>query len=385
MKISEEVLKEKDYCISLRRHFHKYPELSLQEYKTAKKIEEELDKLSIKHERVGETGVVGYLYGKKKGKTIGIRADMDALAIEEKTNKEYASLHQGVMHACGHDSHTAALLLVGKLLKDYDFDGEIRLFFQQSEENGQGARQFVQKGLCKDLDRVVAYHAVSDLPIGTVSITPGPQMASCDYFKIEVKGKAAHVSTPHLGIDALSIACQIVTALKGIVSTTINPLDTVIIGVGKMESGTAYNIVADSAIIEGTTRTFSNKTRLQVNGLIKSIANNIASSYGANCHTTIINYANPLINDEDVCRELLLASSKYATRTITDYQRKLGADDFADFLEACKGCYIQVGSSNDIDQQTSSAHHNELFDIDERSMLLAASIIIDYVKDYLKN
>lgn len=210
MKISEEVLKEKDYCISLRRHFHKYPELSLQEYKTAKKIEEELDKLSIKHERVGETGVVGYLYGKKKGKTIGIRADMDALAIEEKTNKEYASLHQGIMHACGHDSHTAALLLVGKLLKDYDFDGEIRLFFQQSEENGQGARQFVQKGLCKDLDRVIAYHAVSDLPIGTVSITPGPQMASCDYFKIEVKGKAAHVSTPHLGIDALSICLCVI-------------------------------------------------------------------------------------------------------------------------------------------------------------------------------
>ena len=257
MGIKPYIEKERDYLIGLRRYFHTHPEPSLEEYGTAKRIEEELDQTGIPHRRVGETGIYAWIDGEKgDGRTIALRADTDALRMQDlKEGVPYRSQNEGVCHACGHDAHTAMLLTAAKVLweKRQEFAGHIRLFFQQAEEIGAGARIFVQEGLMEGVDRVYGSHVASRMPAGVISLTPGPNNASCDYFRIRVTGKGAHVSTPHLGVDALYIASQIVVNLQSIVARQTDPLDTVVVGIGKLTAGTAYNIVAEHAEIEGTT------------------------------------------------------------------------------------------------------------------------------------
>lgn len=389
MNIDDQVAARKDYCITLRRHFHQHPEPSSEEYETAERIEKELDKLGIAHQRVGKTGVAAVIAGRKgPGKTLIIRADTDALRIQDlKTECSYQSKKPGLMHACGHDAHTASLLTTASVLKELEdqFAGEVRLFFQQSEENGQGARQFVQAGLLNGADRVIGYHGNSELPLGTVSCTPGPNNASCDYFKITVRGKSAHVSQPHRSVDALVIASQIVVSLQTIVARNTSPLDTVVVGVGVLKAGTTYNIVANEAVLEGTTRCFSQTTREKTNGLVTSLAQDLARAYGAEAEVQFENFANPLINDETAAAELAQAAAQIvgADHVIRNAEKRLGADDFADYLQQVPGCYMFVGTRNDTDTHTASAHHHGLFDIDERSMLIASSIFVHYTLDYL--
>lgn len=384
MKLLPEIIELKDYCVELRRYFHLNPELSLKEFNTSKKIIEELEKLNIEYIKVGETGVCGFIKGEKPGKTIVLRADIDALPINELNECDYKSKIENVMHACGHDGHTASLLLTAAILKNLKFDGEIRLFFQQAEEIGQGARQFIKAGLLENVDEIIAYHGWSDYPIGTVSSTKGPVMASCDYFKIEIEGKSAHVSTPQQGIDALYIASRIVCDIQSIVARNIDPLDSVIIGIGKLNSGTAYNVVSPYSSIEGTTRAFSKATREKIKQMIIDIANNDSKPYGAKCSVTFKEYADPLINDDEVTDKLAKIAGKYADNVVNNSPKRLGADDFADYLNIIKGTYMFVGTKNDTNMSTHSPHHNEYFDIDEQSMLLASSILVDYTREFFK-
>ena len=386
MKLSENVLKYQDECIETRRWFHEHPEPSLYEFNTALKIEEELDKIGLKHERVGETGVYAEIKGKKgSGKVLAIRADIDALRIQDLKDCSYRSKSDGLMHACGHDGHTASLLTTAKVLNERsdEFAGEIRLFFQQSEENGQGARQFVKAGLMKGVDRVIGYHGSSDLDIGTISCTPGPNNASCDYFKITVKGKSAHVSQPDKSVDALMIASQIVVNLQNIVARHTSPLDTVVVGVGVLRAGTTYNIVANEAVLEGTTRTFTKESREKTNGLVTSLAQDIAKMYGAEAEVHFESYANPLINHEGVTKELEQHAALFASEIITNQEKRLGADDFADYLQEVPGSYMFVGTRNASDPNTASAHHHGSYDLDERSMLLASSVFESYALWFL--
>ena len=386
MKLSENVVKHQDECIELRRWFHKHPEPSLYEFNTALKIEEELDKIGIEHQRVGDTGVYACIKGKKgAGKVLVIRADTDALRIQDLKECEYRSQSDGLMHACGHDGHTASLITTAKILKqrENEFAGEVRLFFQQSEENGQGARQFVKAGLMKGADRVIGYHGSSDLDIGTISCTPGPNNASCDFFRITVKGKSAHVSQPHKSIDAVMVASQIVVNLQNIVARHTSPLDTVVVGVGVLRAGTTYNIVANEAILEGTTRTFTAESREKTNGLVTSIAQDIARTYGAEAEVYFENFANPLINHAGVTKELEKHAELFADEIITNQEKRLGADDFADYLQECEGCYMFVGTRNAHDPNTASAHHHGSYDLDERSMLLASSVFESYALWFL--
>ena len=386
MKLSEHVNKFQDECIELRRWFHMHPEPSLHEFNTALKIEEELDKIGLEHQRVGETGVYACIKGRKgPGKILVIRADTDALRIQDLKDCDYRSKSDGLMHACGHDGHTASLLTTAKVLKqrENEFFGEVRLFFQQSEENGQGARQFVKAGLMKGADRVIGYHGSSDLDIGTISCTPGPNNASCDFFRITVKGKSAHVSQPHKSIDAVMVASQIVVNLQSIVARHTSPLDTVVVGVGVLKAGTTYNIVANEAILEGTTRTFTAESRKKTNGLVTSSAQDIAKTYGAEANVHFENYANPLINHAGATKELEKHASLFADEIITNQEKRLGADDFADYLQECAGCYMFVGTRNASNPNTASAHHHGLYDLDERSMLLASSVFESYALWYL--
>ena len=252
--LREECQQLRDELIALRREFHRAPELGLHEYHTAARIERELDRCGIPHERVGETAVVGHLTGNGNGSgLVVLRADIDALPIQETNDVPYRSQTPGMMHACGHDAHTTCLLGAAKVLSAHraDFGGEVRFLFQPAEEIGQGARPLIAAGMLDGAQRVFGLHTASDLPAGTVGVKPGANNAGVDHFIIRIHGKSAHVSTPQLGVDALYIASELVVALQSIVTRMTSPVEPVLIGVGKLNAGTAYNAVAEYAELEG--------------------------------------------------------------------------------------------------------------------------------------
>lgn len=384
--LKDYVLKENDYIVGLRRFFHTFPERSLQEYKTAEKIIQELEKLDIEYERVGATGVAGYINKGKHDRKIALRADIDALPVLEKNEVSYKSQNEGCMHACGHDSHAASLLGAAKILKskENELDCEVRLFFQQAEEIGQGAREFIKKGLLEGVEVILGCHVNPQIPVGTVALVKGPIGASCDYFKITVQGKSAHVSTPHLGIDALYTASQIVVALQSIVSRQTNPIDTVVVGTGVIKGGTGYNIIAGEAVLEGTTRTFTRERREQTNSAVINIAKSVAETYGASADVFFESYSAPLINDAAATDMAITVAKGFAENIVTDFPKSLGADDFADFGEHIPAIYARVGTRNDNNPATAKPLHNDLFDIDEAGMLYAANLYVDFVLSKVK-
>ena len=388
MNINDYVIKERDYITSLRREFHKHPEVGLKEYETAKRIEDELDKLNIPHKRIGETGVLGIIKGgNSSNKVIAIRADIDGLKVPDDKDVEYKSQNDGYHHACGHDAHTASLLGTAKILKEREkeLNGEVRLFFQQAEEIGQGAKIFIKEGALDGVEEIIGAHVSSHLDVGKVSVTSGPISASCDYFKIVVKGRGGHVSTPHLSIDALYVASQIVVNLQSIVSRQTDPVDTVVVGVGVISGGTIYNAVAEEVVLEGTTRTFTLESRERTNKNVEKIAKNIGEIYGAEVTVEFKDYASPLINDERITKEVEVIANSILGKenVITNYPKSLGADDFAEFLLEVPGTYINVGTRNSCNSNTSVEHHNHLFDIDEEGLLITTNIEVDYVLNKL--
>lgn len=387
MKIKDNVLKIEEYVVDLRRYFHAHPEASLMEYNTAKKIEEELDKLKIPHERVGETGIVGYIGGIKPGKTIALRADIDALELQQTNNVDYKSLTDGLMHACGHDAHTASLLGAAKILKEkeQEIKGKIKLFFQQAEEIGQGARIFVSQGHLKDVDNVLGIHVSPDLDTGQISVRPGPVAASCDYFKATIIGKSGHVGTPHKGVDALYIACQAVVNLQAIVTKQTNPVDPVVVGVGVLNSGTRYNNIAKDAVLEGTFRTFSQETRNRTQESIETIFKLTAESNKGKANIEFRSYSSPVINDKDSALFATQIASKLLgeENVIRDQEKALGADDFAELQAEVPGVYVNIGTRNPLDDGTSFSNHHGNFNIDEKALLILTSFYVDYTLGYL--
>ena len=383
MTLEQDITAQKDYITALRRHFHAHPEISLKEFETARRIEKELDAIGVAHERVGETGVFAKILGKAAGPghIVALRADIDALGMQDLKSCEYASKNDGVCHACGHDAHAATLLGAARVLKQHenDFSGEIRLFFQQAEEIGQGARQFVAAGHLKGVKRIFGAHVASYLPVGKITVTPGPINASCDFFRITIKGRGAHVSKPHLGIDALYVASQTVVALQSIVSRSTNPLDTVVVGIGKAWAGTQYNIVAEDAVLEGTTRTFTPESREKTNTRVSKIAQDTAEMLGAQADVFFDAYSSPLINDETAAREIQnVARGIFGEDgVITNQPKSLGAEDFADYLAHAKGCFVQVGTQSS-KPGTECAHHNGHFDVDENGLVLSCSLYVKY-------
>lgn len=389
MALKDYVLEQKEYLTSMRQYFHAHPEVSLQEYHTCERIEKELDLAGIPHRRVGETGVYAWIDGKKEtadqkkaSRIMVLRADIDALAMEDLKTVPYHSENPGVCHACGHDAHAATLLTAARILKskEAEFSGQIRLFFQQAEEIGAGARLFVQDGLLDGVARVFGAHVSSRLESGKIALTAGPQNASCDYFKIKVTGRGAHVSTPHLGIDAAYVASQIVVNLQSIVARSTNPLETVVVGVGVVRAGTQYNIVAEHAEIEGTTRSFLPEVREFTNRRVREIAEQTARMYGAEAEVEFKDFAAPLINDVQAVKEVTAVTEQLICREqiVSDHEKALGADDFADYLAVTRGMYAFVGTHSEKKPGSGVAHHHGLFDLDEEALLLSCNVYVDY-------
>ena len=388
MAIHPLIEQDKDYIISLRRWFHRHPELSMKEFETAKRIEEELNAIGIPTFRVGATGVLGVLKGRKgPGRRVVLRADTDALPIQDEKTVPYASQCPGVMHACGHDAHTAALLGAARALKKLEdsLSGEIGFVFQPGEEYGKGAVLFLQDGALEGADRSFGVHMQSNLPVGQVAMNLGAENASVDHFTIRIHGRSAHVSTPELGADALYAAAQIVTALQGLVGRLKSPTDPALIGVGVLRAGEGYNIVAREAVIEGTVRCFSEETRAMINGKIADTARGVAALYNTTAEIETESFTRALINDARVYAETAPLVEKVVGRgNLVVKELSLGGDDMAEIMAVVPGVYAFVGSGSKAVPGSRLAHHTPGFDIDERCLTIAASLYVESALFWLK-
>lgn len=378
----------KNYLIETRREFHQNPELSLKEFRTATRIEEELTKFGIKHSRVGETGVLGILKGDKPSdKVLLLRADIDALPINEVGAVEYISKNPGVMHACGHDAHTTCLLAAAKILseKKSEIAGEVRFVFQPAEEIGKGTQPFIEANVLEGVDRVFGLHCAPDLPLGTVGLTPKLNNAAVDHFTISVKGVSSHVSLPHKGVDALYVASEIVVAVQALRTRLNSPLEPMIIGIGKFNAGTTYNALAANAVLEGTTRTISKESRAKIKTEINRCVKNIAEIYGATATVEWEGFTGPVINDPEVCEEVaVLVDETFGKgHVVKDREVSLGGDNFADFIEEKKGAYAYLGTSSNTKPCTKLPLHSDSFDLDEEAMLKGTWLHVAYALWFL--
>ena len=383
--IKELAREYRDYVISLRRHFHQYPELSLEEFETSKKIKEELEKMGIEYVSAGETGVIADIKGSKPGKTIALRADMDALPVEELTECDFKSKIDGNMHACGHDSHMAMLLGAAKILNGMrdQINGTVRLIFQPAEENAKGAPAMIRDGAIDGVDSIFAIHIWAQIPVGKVSLEAGPRMASTDLFYIDVKGKGGHGSQPENCIDAVVASSAIVMNLQTLVSRETRPHNPLVLSIGLLHSGTRLNVIAEEGRMEGTTRCFDPELRKQLPIKMERIIKNTAEAFGATA-TLEYDFAGSAVVNDERCSEIGQASVEKILGKDGNYQfeKVTGGEDFCFYLEQIPGALAFVGCKND-EKQCCYAHHNGRFAIDEDSLEIGTALYAQYAIDFL--
>ena len=376
-----------DYVRALRRDFHQHPEIAFQEHRTSDRIEEELRKLDIDCFRVSETGVIGILHGNQPGKAeIALRADIDALPMSEDNVVGYRSLEPGRMHACGHDVHTAALLGAAKLLaaRRHELSGTVRFLFQPAEEIGAGAKRFCREDAREKTlgraQRVFGIHTAPDLHTGVLGVKPGINNASVDHFTIRIRGKASHVCKPNEGVDALYIGSQIVVAVQALVTRMSSPVEPVIIGIGKFTAGDSYNIVAEEAVLEGTTRNISAENRKRINALVTKAAESTAALYGGTVETLWEDFALPLVNPPETTREVqdVLAELVGREQICTDRELYLSGDDFSDYQAEIPGVYVYLGTGNPAVPGTENAYHTSHFNVDEAAIPVGSAAYAAY-------
>ncbi len=386
MNVLDEAFEIKEYMVEQRNYFHSHPELGLQEFNTCNRIEEELAKSGINSRRVAGTNIIAEIDSGKPGKTLFIRADIDALPIKEENNVPYKSQNEGIMHACGHDGHAAYLLGTAKLIKKHtaDFNGKVILCFQAAEEIGKGARDVLAAGILDEVDRIFGIHFQAGLDVGKYGIKTGADMASCDRFKIQIHGKAAHITTPQNGADSVFVGALIATQLQTVVSRLVSPVEGGLIGIGSFHSGTTYNIIPAEAVLEGTIRAFSPANRKKLADAVKKITMDVAQTYGATADVDIEDICDPCTNPAETAAEVVESAKKIvgAQNVLTAIDKRFGSDNFADFMRKAPGTYVHVGSSDS--DATRFPHHNGHFDLVQNSLPYAAALALQYVLDYLK-
>jgi len=386
--IKQRVKELEPKLIEMRRHFHQHPEIGFQEHKTAQFVSKVLTELQIEHKTgIAETGIVAVIKGGKPGKTIALRADMDALTLTEKTGLPYASVHEGVMHACGHDAHTASLLGAAMVLGEIrqELPGTIKLIFQPAEEGPGGAKPMIEQGALDDVDAIVGAHVWQDMPVGKLAVRYGPAMACLDSIDIAIIGKGCHGAAPHQGVDAVAVACQVVNALQTIASREINPVKPVVVSIGMINGGYAYNIIADEINMKGTVRAIDPELRQSLPERIERVIAGVTSSMRADYRFSYHFGYPPLINNIEITEhvETTLKRIWGPDQVSQRPDPSMGGEDMAYYLEKVPGTFIYVGSSN-AEQGLTSPGHSSTFAIDEAAIaIMAASMTIAAI-DLLK-
>lgn len=385
INIKKEIQKISEHIYSYRRDFHQYPELSFQEYRTAETISKHLESFGIEHRtEVGKTGVVGEIvFG--DGPTIALRADMDALPIQEVGDLKYKSKNEGVMHACGHDGHMAILLgAANALSKNKKLKkGKVRFIFQPAEEGAGGARYMIKDGCLDQVDEIYGLHLWNYQPVGEIGVKNGPIMAAADMFDIIIKGKGGHGATPQGTVDAIVVASNLITMLQTIVSRNTNPLDNTVVTIGEINGGQNFNVIADEVRLTGTTRAYTENNRNMIKKRMQDIIDGVSKSFGAEIVLKYKEGYPPTVNHEDPTKLILEASSMVVGKGAGYPYLSMGGEDFSYYLQKVPGCFFFVGSAPDKNNILSTPHHCSHFDIDERSLLIGASVYVNLIDNIL--
>ena len=383
IKIREEIKNIKDEIYTIRRHFHRYPELSFKEFNTAETISQHLDKFGIVHKKgVGKTGIVGEInFG--PGPIIALRADMDALPIQEENNLDYKSLNDGVMHACGHDGHMAILLGAANALSKNSKlkKGTVRFIFQPAEEGLGGAKYMIEDGCLDKVDEIYGLHLWNYQLYGEVGIKDGPVMASADLFDIEVSGKGGHGATPQGTIDAIVVASNLVTMLQTIVSRNTNPLESTVLSIGKIKGGHNFNIISDKVHMSGTTRAYTEENRTMIKQRMKEVIEGVSKSFGADIKLNYKDGYPPTVNHSSQVEKVLEAASSVVASGAKNPYLSMGGEDFSYYLQNKPGCFFFVGSAPNENEILSTPHHCSHFNIDERALLIGASVYLNLIEN----
>jgi amidohydrolase len=384
-----------DYTQNLRRDFHKHPELGFKEIRTGGIVAKELQALGLEVTKgVGKTGIVGLLEGARPGPTLLIRFDMDALPITEQTGAEYASTNPGVMHACGHDGHTAIGLTVARMLNERreQLAGTVKFMFQPAEETlGEeglgGAEMMIRDGVLDHPrpDFALGLHLWNEQPLGWLGVAAGPVMAGAEQFKIVITGKGGHGAVPHATVDPMIAASHVITALQTIVSRNVAPLQTAVVSVTSVHGGTTFNVIPQQVMLEGTIRTFELAVRRKVLERFEELVRGVAGGLGCQAEIEVKQVTPALINDERVAVRVQEAARRVLPGSQLDLgsYTTMGAEDMAFVLERIPGCYFFVGSANR-DKGLDYGHHHPKFDVDENALPRAAALMATAAADFLK-
>ena len=381
-----------DYIVEQRRWCHQNPELSLEEVQTTEHIAAELQKMGYTEiQRFPDhTGLCAMLRGGKAEKacrTVALRADIDALPVEEKTGLPFASRNKGVMHACGHDCHISMLLGAAKMLMETkdELQGNVKLIFQAAEETCHGAEYYVEAGILDGVDAIMGQHVWATLEEPYINVQAGPRMASVDNFVIKVDGVSAHGTQPHLGVDALLAAAAIVSNIQSFVSRTNDPLNPLVVNIGEMHAGQRYNIIATHADLFGTTRTYNAEFRMKIEEGLRRIAENTAKAFGATATVEYDYYANSLYNDDEELNKIAhdAAVKLYGEACLKELPQMMGSEDFAFFADKIPAVFGFLGTRNE-ELGMTVGNHNDRYTVHEPVLQRGAALYAQFAADYLE-
>lgn len=377
-----------EYTQSLRRDFHRHPELGFQEARTSGVIARELAQLGLKVTTgIAKTGVIGLLEGRMPGPTILLRFDMDALPVTEETGADYASQTTGVMHACGHDGHMAAGITIARILSESRerLKGRVKFVFQPAEEGLGGAALMIEEGVLQNPspDYALAFHLWNDRPVGWLGVTPGALMAGAEIFTIRIVGRGGHGAIPEQTIDPVVVAAQLISSLQTITSRNVSPLHSAVLSITYLEAGNAYNVIPQQVELRGTIRVFETSVRNLVIERMRQISDGVAHSFNCQIDLEVQGLTPPVINDHEIARVVeKSAIALYPTLSIDRQFRTMVSEDMAFFLERIPGCYVMVGSANP-ERGLCYGHHHPKFDFDERALSYAVAIITSTVLELM--
>lgn len=378
-----------EYTRQLRRDFHRHPELGFQEVRTAGTVARELNQLGLEVTTgVGKTGVVGLLEGAQPGPVVLLRFDMDALPIQEETGADYASVNPGLMHACGHDGHTAIGLTVARILESQrrSLAGMVKFVFQPAEEGLGGAEAMIVDGVLTNPkpDFSLALHLWNYKPVGWLGIAPGPLMAAAELFQMRISGRGGHGAAPHLAIDPLVAAAQIITALQSIVSRNVAPLKSAVISVTAVQGGEAFNVIPSTVEMKGTIRTFEPQVRDLVLERFSQVVTGVAQSMECQAELTVQPVTPAVINDAGVTQRVQAVAERLLPDSQVDADaRSMVSEDMAEMMQDIPGCYFLIGSAN-AEKGLDAVHHHPRFDFDEDSLPSAAALMASAAADLLR-
>jgi amidohydrolase len=385
MNIRSEIKDIEKNIIDWRRDFHQYPELGFDEHRTSKIIGEALKEMGLAPKmNVGKTGVTADLtFG--KGPTIALRADMDALPMQEASGLDFSSKHDGVMHACGHDGHMAMLLGAAKVLTQNgdSFNGTVRFIFQPAEEGAGGARYMIEDGCLDGVDEIYGIHVWNYQPVGEVGITDGPVLAAADLFEIDIKGIGGHGAAPQGTVDAVVVLSHLVQALQTIVSRNTNPLESTVVTIGTINGGHNFNIIADEVTLSGTARAYTEENRNLIKTRMAEIIDGVAKTFGAEISFDYEDGYPPTINHTDPVNKVLKAAQRVVGEKAGMPYLSMGGEDFSYYLQKIPGCFFFVGSAPNDQKLFETPHHCSHFTMDERALLVGPSIYLNLVDDLL--